>query len=189
VAARFDFVVCEGSDFEGATSAFEFNINAEIARNIDAPVLLVVDGHKIGKHGQMANLDFAVQSFQDGDCKVLAAILNRFPADRIDELPAFLRTARYPDLPVFAIPEDPLLAAPNDVRRSPRLSAPRRSTGPTCSTPSRPVLQRGGFLAVNLPLAAARRRAAVHFGRPLREPAGRDAQAQLRQASTSPASC
>jgi phosphate acetyltransferase len=112
VAARFDFVVCEGSDFEGDTSAFEFNINAEIARNIDAPVLLVVDGHKIGKHGQMANLDFAVQSFQEGDCKVLAAILNRFPADRIDELPAFLRTARHPDLPVFAIPEDPLLAAP-----------------------------------------------------------------------------
>ena len=112
VAARFDFVVCEGSDFEGETSAFEFNINAEIARNIDAPVLLVVDGHKIGQDGQMASLDFAVQSFQEGDCKVLAAILNRFPAERIDELPAFLRASRHADLPVFAIPEDSLLAAP-----------------------------------------------------------------------------
>ncbi|HOU22527.1 MAG TPA: AAA family ATPase, partial [Kiritimatiellia bacterium] len=28
IAARFDFVVCEGSDYEGETSAFEFNINA-----------------------------------------------------------------------------------------------------------------------------------------------------------------
>ena len=44
VAERFDFVVCEGTDFQGQTSAFEFNINAAIARNIDAPVLLVVDG-------------------------------------------------------------------------------------------------------------------------------------------------
>ena len=112
VAARYDFVVCEGSDFEGDTSAFEFNINAEIARNIDAPVLLVIDGHKIGKDGQMGSLDFAVQSFREGDCKVLAAILNRFPADRIDELPAFVRASRHAELPVFAIPEDPLLAAP-----------------------------------------------------------------------------
>ena len=112
VAARFDFVVCEGSDYEGETSAFEFNINAEIARNIDAPVLLIVNGHKIGKGGQTTGLDFAVQSFQEVDCKVLAAILNRFPADRIDELPEVLKASRYADLPVFAIPEDPLLAAP-----------------------------------------------------------------------------
>ena len=112
VAARFDFVVCEGSDFEGETSAFEFNINAAIARNIDAPVLLVVDGHKIGAGGQTTSLDFAIQSFRQDDCKVLAAILNRFPAERIDEVPAFLGSLRQTGLPVFALPEDPLLAAP-----------------------------------------------------------------------------
>ena len=112
VAAQFGFVVCEGSDYEGDTSAFEFNLNAAIARNIDAPVLLVVDGHKIGQDGQATGLDFAVQSFQEGDCKVLAAILNRFPADRLADLPDILKFSRHADLPVFAIPEDPLLAAP-----------------------------------------------------------------------------
>lgn len=112
VAARFDFIVCEGSDFEGETSAFEFNINADIARNIDAPVLLVIDGQKIGADGQMTSLDFAVQSFEERDCKVLAAILNRFPPERLDALPAFLRNARRPDLPTFALPQDPGLAAP-----------------------------------------------------------------------------
>ena len=112
VAERFDFVVCEGSDFEGETSAFEFNINAAIARNIDAPVLLIADGRKIGSDGQLANLDFAIQSFQEDDCKVLAAILNRFPADRIAELPDFLRTSRHGGIPVFAFPQDAALAAP-----------------------------------------------------------------------------
>ncbi|HPC18937.1 MAG: phosphate acetyltransferase [Kiritimatiellae bacterium] len=112
IAARFDFVVCEGSDYEGETSAFEFNINAEIARNIDAPVFLIMNGNKLGAEGQLTGLDFAVQSFREGDCKVLAAILNRYPAGRLDELPARLRASRHADLPVYALPEDPLLAAP-----------------------------------------------------------------------------
>ncbi len=112
VAERFDFVVCEGTDFQGQTSAFEFNINAAIARNIDAPVLLVVDGEKISSDGQSTSLDFAVQSFEEDDCKVLAAILNRFPPDRMESLPSLLSNARRTDLPVFAIPNEPGLAAP-----------------------------------------------------------------------------
>ncbi len=112
IAARFDFVVCEGSDYEGETSAFEFNINATLARNIDAPVLLVADGRKIGSDGQVTNLDFAIQSFRQDDCQVLAAILNRFPADRMDALPGYLKTSRHPTVPVFAFPHDTSLAAP-----------------------------------------------------------------------------
>ena len=112
VAERFDFVVCEGSDFEGLTSAFEVNINAAIARNIDAPVLLVVDGAKIAAEGQLASLDFAVQSFEEDDCKVLAAILNRFPPACMDDLPRLRQQSRYANLPVFAMPQDVSLAAP-----------------------------------------------------------------------------
>jgi phosphate acetyltransferase len=33
-----DFVLCEGTDFTGATSAFEFDINAEISNNLGCPV-------------------------------------------------------------------------------------------------------------------------------------------------------
>ena len=112
VAERFDFVVCEGSDFESLTSAFEFNVNSAIARNMDAPVLLIVDGKKVAEDGQLASLDFAVQSFEEDDCKVLAAILNRFPADRSSDLPDMLRNSRYGHLPVFAVPQDVALAAP-----------------------------------------------------------------------------
>ena len=112
LAARFDFVVCEGSDFEGLGSAVEFNLNAAIARNIDAPVLLIVDGQKAAAENQLAGLDFAVHSFEQDDCKVLAAILNRFPAERMGDLPELLAASRCKSLPVFALPQDTSLAAP-----------------------------------------------------------------------------
>ena len=36
-----DFVLCEGTDFESASATFEFDINAEISKNLGCPVLLV----------------------------------------------------------------------------------------------------------------------------------------------------
>ncbi len=112
MARRFDFVVCEGSDFVGQTSAFEFNINAAIAKNLAAPVLLVVDGQKAVSDGRMTTLDFAIQSFEENDCTVLAAILNRFPPERLTELPDLLANTRHASRPIFAVPDDPGLAAP-----------------------------------------------------------------------------
>ncbi|MDD2520020.1 MAG: phosphate acetyltransferase [Kiritimatiellae bacterium] len=112
MAGRFDFVVCEGTDFEELASAVEFNLNAAIARNLGAPVLLIVDGQKAGEEGHLGGLDFAVQSFEEDDCKVLAAILNRFAPDRMEALPDLLRHSRYAELPVFAMPQDASLAAP-----------------------------------------------------------------------------
>jgi phosphate acetyltransferase len=112
MAGRFDFVVCEGTDFEELASAVEFNLNAAIARNLGAPVLLIVDGQKAGEEGHLGGLDFAVQSFEEDDCKVLAAILNRFAPGHMDALPDLLRRSRCAELPVFAMPQDASLAAP-----------------------------------------------------------------------------
>ena len=39
-----DFVLIEGTNYQGPTTAFEFDVNADIARNLGAPVLLVVSG-------------------------------------------------------------------------------------------------------------------------------------------------
>ncbi|MBW2205913.1 MAG: AAA family ATPase, partial [Deltaproteobacteria bacterium] len=40
-----DFILCEGTDFAGSTAAFEFDINAEISKNLACPVLLVANAH------------------------------------------------------------------------------------------------------------------------------------------------
>ena len=36
-------MVCEGTDYFGAMAAFEFNINAEISKNLGSPILLVAN--------------------------------------------------------------------------------------------------------------------------------------------------
>src|SRR2546421_220179 len=42
--SRCDFVVCEGTDFTGAAPALDFGRNADLANELDAPVLVVVKG-------------------------------------------------------------------------------------------------------------------------------------------------
>src|ERR1700753_2905929 len=39
-----DFTVVEGTDYQGEGSAFAFDINAQIAKNLRAPVIIVVSG-------------------------------------------------------------------------------------------------------------------------------------------------
>ncbi len=46
LSAHYDFVLCEGTDFLGKDAAFEFEINADIAANQGAPVLVVASGRE-----------------------------------------------------------------------------------------------------------------------------------------------
>ena len=39
--SKCDFVLLEGTDFEGTSPAFEFDINADIAANLGSPILVV----------------------------------------------------------------------------------------------------------------------------------------------------
>lgn len=41
--AKYDFILCEGADPMGRDSTFEYNLNADIAANLGAPVLLVAN--------------------------------------------------------------------------------------------------------------------------------------------------
>ncbi|MCF8235893.1 MAG: phosphate acetyltransferase [Bacteroidales bacterium] len=42
---RCDFVLCEGTDFSGALSPFEFEFDARIANNLGTPLLSIISGH------------------------------------------------------------------------------------------------------------------------------------------------
>ncbi len=41
---KYDFIVVEGSDFLGGGVAFEFNANVSFAKNLGAPVIIVISG-------------------------------------------------------------------------------------------------------------------------------------------------
>ena len=46
LAKSCDFILCEGTDFASSSAAFEFDVNAEISRNLGCSVLLVANGNK-----------------------------------------------------------------------------------------------------------------------------------------------
>jgi phosphate acetyltransferase len=110
VGAGADVVLLEGSDFAPA-SPVELDLNIDVARNLAAPVLLVVGGR--GRSGDQV-LDAARQGVRvltDRGCTVLGVVCNRVGADEVDAVRDGLPAA-VGGLPGGVLPEVPLLAAP-----------------------------------------------------------------------------
>jgi phosphate acetyltransferase len=74
---NYDFVLCEGTDFEGSTSAFEFDINADIANNLGCPVVLAANAYNKGEDDIITSVETSLESLNEKHCKVVAIIVNR----------------------------------------------------------------------------------------------------------------
>jgi phosphate acetyltransferase len=107
-----NFVLCLGTDFEGESSAFEFEINAEIANNLGCPVLVVINAYDKELPEMTESCQFALESFEEKNCNVLSFILNRvttkLPPDFQTTLKARLR--RKIDL-IYHIPNERTLGS------------------------------------------------------------------------------
>jgi phosphate acetyltransferase len=114
-----DFVLCEGTDYTGVSSAFEFDFNAAVAKNLGAPILPVISGRDRSADEIHNAIQVAREVFQARGCDVVATLVNRATSDNPDELAAALGAARTDDEPVFVIPEDAALSRPSvgDVAR------------------------------------------------------------------------
>ena len=44
--SKCDFILCEGTDFTGSLKPFELDFNAQMANNLGAPIMTVVNGHE-----------------------------------------------------------------------------------------------------------------------------------------------
>ncbi len=113
LSEKHDFVLCEGTDFRGTSTSFEFDINAEVARNLGSPVLLAA---RAGDRTVAETLDateLALDSLTDLGCKVIATIVNRVAEKDRWELLAKLRgLEKAGSQLLYAIPEDRTLGAP-----------------------------------------------------------------------------
>ncbi|MBW1887989.1 MAG: phosphate acetyltransferase [Deltaproteobacteria bacterium] len=110
---KHDFVLCEGTDFEGSTSAFEFDINAEIANNLGCPVMLVANAHQKTVDQTYRSIEMSLESLLDRGCKVVATIVNRTDSECEKEIINRLRgnVLRAEQL-VYTIPDDHSLGNP-----------------------------------------------------------------------------
>jgi phosphate acetyltransferase len=102
-----DFVLCEGTDFTSATSALDYGLNADLANELGAPVLVVV---RAGTPEEtVATVRAARNSLAHKGCTTFGVVVNRAPADRVDELSRTLGS-QDGDEPVYVLPELPELA-------------------------------------------------------------------------------
>ena len=108
-----DFVLCEGTDFTGVSSAFEFDFNARLATHMGAAVLVVVNG--AGKTpGEVAGVAGAAhEAFRDHGCSIAATIVNRVATEQMSEVARRLAESRSDDEPTWLIPEDLALGKPS----------------------------------------------------------------------------
>ncbi len=107
-----DFVICEGSDYIGEGSFFEFDINALIAKNLGLPTLIIGQGNGRALNEIFNPVQMANEAFQEQDTKVIGIIINRVREDRVDEIKKALN-----DLPINSgfhsvIPANAILSSP-----------------------------------------------------------------------------
>lgn len=110
--SRCDFVLCVGSDYTGVSAALEFDLNVEIARNLGAPLVPIING-KGKEPGAIANAARTLlESLEDKKCDVLAVLVSRVDPDRRESILAGMAQGLPTDRPVFVLPEDPILERP-----------------------------------------------------------------------------
>jgi len=111
--SKFDFVVCEGSDFTPGTSAFEFDLNAEIANNLSAPILLVINGFNKSIQDTLRSTQLALESFSEKGSKVIAVVLNCIPKENISAYrEAILGYELLKNISIYLIPNETILSQP-----------------------------------------------------------------------------
>ncbi len=109
LAALCDRVLVVGTDFDEASASRELALNARIAVNLGLPLVCVVSGHDRAADDVAAAVEFGETSMRAAGCEVVAVIANRVPGR---ELRALRDRAGDRAVPVYALPETPLLTAP-----------------------------------------------------------------------------
>ena len=110
--SRCDFVLCIGSDFEGEGTAFEFDLNAEIARNLGAPVLVVSSAAGRDIPTVVNSVNATEEAFTARGCQILGTIVNRVDPARAEDLKSALSVLSQEKELLSVIPENAVLSAP-----------------------------------------------------------------------------
>ncbi|TGE29010.1 phosphate acetyltransferase [Hymenobacter metallicola] len=109
---NYDFTVVEGSDFLGAGTAFEFDANVSIAKNLGVPVILVVSGADKSTAQMVSSALTLLRNFEAREVPVLMIMANRIPPAQADDVRELLRSQLPAEVLLSVIPEDQDLSHP-----------------------------------------------------------------------------
>jgi phosphate acetyltransferase len=111
--SKCDFVLCIGSDLVGGTEALEFDFNADVAKNLGCPVLIVTSatGREVG--AVVSSVRSSLVAFLERGCQVLGVAVNRVELDDVSDLRLALKEEMPHDNVVLSvIPSNKTLSSP-----------------------------------------------------------------------------
>ena len=107
-----DFVVVEGTSFNGDGASFEFDYNIDIAKNLGIPLILITKGDNNTPEEIGNSILSAYQTLHDKEVQVLAIIANKIKADDVEDLGQILKTRLPNDVLNAVIPFNKDLSNP-----------------------------------------------------------------------------
>ena len=110
--ANSDGVLCIGTDFGFHAPALELDFNIETARNLGAGIVLISNGSGRSADENLRLMQALTQRLSEHGADVLAGIVNRIAPNDIDATRAALAAEAQQGMPIFTLPEDPVLERP-----------------------------------------------------------------------------
>lgn len=109
---NYDFTVIEGSDFLGEGIAFEFESNAAIAKNLGAPVLVVVGGENKSTSQVVSAVLNILHNFESREVQVVGVIVNRVKPEQENDISELLKMQIQDTMMLAIIPWNKDLQSP-----------------------------------------------------------------------------
>ena len=110
--SRCGFVLCVGTDYSGVSTALEFDFNVDVARNLGASLLPVINGRGKNPDALSRATRTLFESLESRKCDILAIIINRIDPCQREETLAALKQGPPGIPPVFVLPDEPILDRP-----------------------------------------------------------------------------
>ncbi|MCK5351258.1 phosphate acetyltransferase [bacterium] len=107
-----DVLLCAGTDYTGVSEALEFDFNVDIANNLGCLILPVIKGYGRKASELAAFAQALITSLNEQKCSIIAVIINRVHPDHTAQLTKALNKSHKDDIPVYVIPEHPVLVKP-----------------------------------------------------------------------------
>ncbi len=117
-----DFVLCEGTDFLGQDSAFEFELNAEIASNLGSSMLVLANGHGKDVEEVIDGTKIVLDQLDEKGVDVVSVVVNRADygeTEKFDLREGLSQEGVEKQILIYSVPDEPALGKPtmNDVAK------------------------------------------------------------------------
>ncbi|MGE5238122.1 MAG: phosphate acetyltransferase, partial [Chloroflexota bacterium] len=110
--SRCDAVLCGGTDYRSVVTTLEFDYNVALARNLGLPMVPVLSGQGKNRDAIVDMARAIAESLEEAKCDVLGLVVNRVDPDLRKETETAFETAVMGGVPVYVLPEVPILGKP-----------------------------------------------------------------------------